>query len=65
LPEIFFISALQTGGKYANISYIILNESENAMKETLFLKLDRNLASPTESADRGKKTIGNTPKQTD
>ena len=31
------------------------------MKETLFLKLDRNLASPTESADGGKETIGNTP----
>ena len=28
------------------------------MKETLFLKLDRNLASPTESADGGKETIG-------
>ena len=34
------------------------------MKETLFLKLDRNLASPTESADGGKETIGNTPELT-
>ena len=34
---------------------------EKAMKETLFSELDRNLASLTESADEGKKTIGNTP----
>ena len=33
--------------------------------ETLFLKLDRNLASPTESADGGKETIGNTLELTD
>ena len=33
---------------------------EKAMNETLFLKLDRNSASPTESADEGKETIGNT-----
>ena len=37
---------------------------QKAMKETLFLKLDRNLASPTESADGGKETIGNTPELT-
>ena len=31
-----------------------------AKNETLFLELDRNSASPTESADGGKETIGNT-----
>jgi hypothetical protein len=35
-----------------------------AMKETLFPELDRNSASPTESADGGKATIGNTPELT-
>lgn len=34
------------------------------MKETRFLKLDRNSASPTESADGGKETGGNTPELT-
>ena len=40
------------------------SHQQKAMKETLFLKLDRNLASPTESADGGKETIGNTPELT-
>ena len=35
-----------------------------AMKETLFPELDRNSASPTESADGGKGTKGNTPELT-
>ena len=34
------------------------------MKETLFPELDRNSASPTESADGAKETIGNTPELT-
>ncbi len=35
-----------------------IQNHEKAMKETRFLKLDRNSASPTESADGGKETAG-------
>ena len=41
-----------------------MKHMRNAKKETPFLEPDRNLASPTESADGGKETIGNTPELT-